>query len=522
MPADTYPESLPRARRRAEGAFYTPPALVDAVVDETLAPRLARAAWADDAPALRVLDPSCGDGRFLLACRARIVAAGVARGRSAAAVERAAVARCLVGVERDPAAAALARAALGPGADVRVAEALTSGVAPAGGFDVVVGNPPWVRSIALKAHDPALWRRLRGAFAATSYREWDLSAAFVEQTLAWLAPGGQAGLVTPSRWLSAAFAAPLRALLAGRRALRKVVDFGAEQLFDGATTYTALVFLGADGSDEVEVRGGTIPAARLGAAPWVLAAGTEAARFAALAALGPPLGALARIVKGAGSNADPVFLLEPRADGLWSPALAAPAHVEPEAVIPCLRGRDITAYASTVRRHALLPYDADGRLVPLTALPPGAAAYLERCRPLLEARERGRFQGARFHAWGRPQNLVLHRERAPKLVVPDAAAAGRAALDQGTLLIDTAYALRPRGDAPVGLLLAVLNHRLVATWLRARGVPLRGGYFRMKTAYLESLPVPDPSLPAARRAAACALAGDAAGAAAALDEVIGV
>src|SRR5262249_33320239 len=153
-------------------------------------------------------DPACGDGRFLVACAERIAAAAVARGIGRTTGFAAAVARCLVGGERDPAAAALARAALGAGADVRVARAPLGAAVAERAWDLVVGNPPWVRSVALKAGDPALWRRLRGAFAATSYREWDLSAAFVERALAWLTPGGRAGLVTPSRWLTAAFAAP--------------------------------------------------------------------------------------------------------------------------------------------------------------------------------------------------------------------------------------------------------------------------------------------------------------------------
>ena len=231
---------------------------------------------------------------------------------------------------------------------------------------------------------------------------------------------------------------------------------------------------------------------------------------------------MARIAKGAGSNADPVFLLERRGPTLWSPLLGEPVIVEDELIAPCLRGRDIGRYRATPCRLALLPYE-DQKLIghgELERRYPAAAAYLERCRPVLEARERGRFRGERFHAWGRAQNLAFHRDPAPKVVFPDAAAAGRAALDRGHLVIDTAYAVRPTGDVPVGLLLAILNHALVATWLRARGVPLRGGYFRMKTDYLASLPVPDPSRPAARRAAEAALAGDADAADAALAELL--
>jgi hypothetical protein len=180
--------------------------------------------------------------------------------------------------------------------------------------------------------------------------------------------------------------------------------------------------------------------------------------------------------------------------------------------VPCIRGRDVAAYALLDARDALLPYDPrSGALYApdeLRRIAPSAAAHFDRHRALLEARERGRFAGATFYRWGRPQNLAWHLDGAPKIVVPDAASAGRAALDdRGRLVIDTAYAIRPLDPraTPIGLLLAVLNSPVVATWLRATGIPLRGGYFRMKTAYLQSLPVPDPSTPAARALAADAL-----------------
>jgi methylase of polypeptide subunit release factors len=493
---DEHPGTLTRAQRRARGAFYTPPWLVDEVVGEALAGPLARARWREGAPELRVLDPAAGDGRFLAACAERIADAAAARGLPREAARRAAVARVVVGVERDPAAAARARAALGPDADVRVAEALLGAAVEEGAWDVVVGNPPYLRSVALKRDEPELWRRLRGAFAATSYREWDLYAAFLEKTLAWLAPGGEAGLVTPSRWLTAAFAAPLRARLAP--AVREIVDLGARQIFDGATTYIALTYLARRplGAVAVEKGGarGSVARARLGAAPWPLAVGAAAAELERLAALGPPLGAVARIAKGAGTNADPVFLLEERDGRLWSPALGEPVEVERSLCVPCLRGRDISAFAATPRRWALLPYRGD-RLIPFAELPPGAAAYLGRCRALLEAREGGRFAGDGFHRWGRPQNLAWLLDPAPKVVIPDAARAGRAALDAaGTLVIDTAYAVRPTDPSvSIELLLRLLNSGVVATWLGALGIPLRGGYFRMKTEYLRSLPVvPDP------------------------------
>ncbi|MBI4510676.1 MAG: Eco57I restriction-modification methylase domain-containing protein [Deltaproteobacteria bacterium] len=512
-PGDVHARSLPRASRRDRGIYYTPAFLVDYVVDETLGPLLPKLAFREDgSPRVRILDPAAGDGRFLTACVDRLVSAATQAGFAPERARTSIVRQCVVGVERDERAAALSRHALGTGADIRVGEALCGNAAPEGAWDVVIGNPPYVRSVALKRAEPALWQALRGKFLATSHGEWDLYTAFLERALAWTAPGGEIGLVVPSRWFTAKNAAPLRALLSQRRCVRKIVDFGARQVFEGATTYAALVFLTRreEGALAVEVtrwagdvatpggapppippRGewaqGTIPSLALGRGPWILSVGRGENLIGRLRSAGPPLGQVARVSKGAGTNADSVFLI-PASDG---------AALEEGALVPCVRGRDLAPFAPRVSRLALLPYDGDRPVPPgeLAKRWPRAAAYLERHRAVLEARERGRFRGDLFYRWGRPQNLIWLRDPAPKVIVPDVARGGRAVLDdQGLLVIDTAYALRPMdpGGAShlLGLILAVLNSSIVGEWLRLAGIPLRGGYFRMKTAYLSSLPLP--------------------------------
>src|SRR5690606_35782123 len=100
------------------------------------------------------------------------------------------------------------------GVAIHCCEALTGAPAAGVAADVVVGNPPYLRSIHLGRADEPLRRALRGRYAATSRGEWDLYAAFLEQALEWTRPGGEVGLVVPSRWLTAAFAARLRDKLA--------------------------------------------------------------------------------------------------------------------------------------------------------------------------------------------------------------------------------------------------------------------------------------------------------------------
>lgn len=523
--APTGPDGArPRARRRAEGAYFTPAPLVERMVGEALAARLARRppAWrADGSPELVVLDPAAGDGRFLAAALDLLAAEATRRGFDPTAARAAIARRCLVGIERDPEFAALARARLG-GAAVHCAEALLSPIASdlAGAADLVIGNPPYLRSIRLGEADDDLRQALRGRYAATSHGEWDLYAAFLEQALDWLAGGGELALVVPSRWLTARCAALLRGKLAAARTVRALVLFGAEQIFPGATTYASVVFASRARHDRVAVarRGesgwelGQVPAGELDHAPWRLSIGRRRALVERLAGQGPRLAEVARVAKGAGTNADPVFVLAPEVD------------LEAELVRPCLRGRDVAPFGEADRVRVLVPYHPSGAFIGPTELAdrfPRAAAYLAAHRDTLDRRERGRFRGPEFYRYGRPQNLAWLSAEAPKLVVPDVARRGRALIDRRVaMVLDSAYAIRPLGGAvSLGLLLAIFNSGVVGLWLRETGVPLRGGYFRLKTAYLEPLPMPPPS-PHTAAAEAAALAADAAERQAEIDDLV--
>lgn len=545
-----------RDSRRAQGAYFTPAPLVAFVVARTLDARLALpgVTWRPDgSPRLRVLDPCAGDGRFLAAAVDYLSAHARALGHGDA---RDAIARqCIVGIERDPQFAALARARLG--VDIHCREALldpprtvnATADAPVAStahaaadatmdatMDVVIGNPPYLRSIHLARADPSLRARLQGRYAATSYGEWDLYAAFIEQSLAWTGPHGQVGLVVPSRWLTAAFAAPLRALLARAAAVRGIVDFGAAQIFPGATTYPCVLLLSRAPVAQVAVarrtaagwRCGQVPASALSAAPWRLMVGARRRLIDRLARAAPGLGEVARIAKGTGTNADPVFVIEQaeERDGVvtgTSKAAGGPVRVEAAACRPCARGRDVRAWGAVSGAvRCIVPYDASGGLWSEAELAahPLAAAHLARFRPRLEARESGRFAGPQYYRFGRPQNLAFLADARPKIVVPDVARHGRALVDAaGALVLDSAYAVRPRdeqvhgnerahGDVPahgygVALIAAVLNAPLVRLWLRETGVLLRGEYVRLKTAYLRSLPLP-PRSPATAQAEALA------------------
>ena len=224
-----------RATRRREGVFFTPAPLVDFVAAHTLAAYLAERPpeWREDgSPVLRVLDPCAGDGRFLAASADFLAREAGRRGYPADEARAAIVRRCMVGIERQPDYAEMSRQRLGPGARVVVGDALSSAIwsdaLDIDEPDVVVGNPPYVRSVNMRPDERSA---LVGTYAASSHGEWDLYAVFLEHCFNRLAPGGHLGLVVPSRWFTGRAARALRAHLTERGAVRALLDFGAVQVF---------------------------------------------------------------------------------------------------------------------------------------------------------------------------------------------------------------------------------------------------------------------------------------------------
>jgi adenine-specific DNA-methyltransferase len=210
-----------RGERRAAAVYYTPDYLVDFTVERALAPLLERG----DPLALRLLDPACGGGAFLLAALARIEArVGPRRRRD--------ILRCLRGIDIDPQAAAVCRMALSvavPEASpddldraVTVADALAPDAAPAAAFHAVVTNPPWGQKRFRMS--PEERRRHRATFVSAR-GAIDPFALFVERAHALLAPGGRWGMVLPDVILLKNHE-PLRRFLLDRSALDWIAHAG--------------------------------------------------------------------------------------------------------------------------------------------------------------------------------------------------------------------------------------------------------------------------------------------------------
>ena len=107
-----------------------------------------------------------------------------------------------------------------------------------GGFDVVLGNPPYVRMEALKSIKPWLEKNYK-----VSSDRLDLYGYFFELGVSILKKGGRLGFISNATFFKTGSGRNLRRYLAELTVIEKLIDFGDLQIFDGVTTYPAILVL---------------------------------------------------------------------------------------------------------------------------------------------------------------------------------------------------------------------------------------------------------------------------------------
>ena len=109
-------------------------------------------------------------------------------------------------------------------------------VMAAGGFDAVIGNPPYVRQETLGTDFKGYAKGKFETYAGTA----DLYTYFIERGVKLLNAGGLFSIIVANKWLRARYGKPLRQWLK-KQALREIIDFGDLPVFEQATTYPCIL-----------------------------------------------------------------------------------------------------------------------------------------------------------------------------------------------------------------------------------------------------------------------------------------
>jgi len=399
-------------------------------------------------------------------------------------------------------------------------------VAQQGGFDAIVGNPPWVR---LHRIPPALRARLRREFEVFRRATWeagavrahagaafgaqvDAAALFVERATELLRPGGVASLLLPAKLWRTLAGGGVRRLLAERTRLRVLEDWtDAPASFDAAVYPSLLVATRRTDAPPTEDDGVRL-AVRRGAAafawhtprralalddtpgsPWLVLPSDVRAGVDRLCRAGIALGdaALGRPTLGVKSGCNEAFVVT--VDGIAGPLATVRARdgrrgrVEASLLRPLLAGHALAPWRAPAGATRLLWTHGDD-LEPLAALPPHAARWLAPWRRRLERRSDARGCAA----WWSLFRLDAAEASRARVVWADVGRAPRAAVlarGDATVPLNSCYVVRCDDDDAFALA-ALLNGPLAGAWLAALAEPARGGYHRYLAWTVAMLPVP--------------------------------
>jgi hypothetical protein len=260
------PPLVAPGRRKGLGSYFTPPALVEALLDLALDPLLAARAidGAGAVASLRIVDPACGDGNLLVGVVERLAASmrrlGIAEGD---AVDEAV--RCVAGTELDPSTAARCRERLGAmsgafvPAQIVVGDGLLVDPLPAGSVDLVVGNPPFLSQLRTGTTQD----RSTAAADARRDRFGDAIGAYTDPAALFLAAahrlarpdGGVVAMIEPTSLLTARDAGAVRRSVVADGSLVDLWIIG-DGGFDAAVEVCAVVIERAARAHEVRLHAG--------------------------------------------------------------------------------------------------------------------------------------------------------------------------------------------------------------------------------------------------------------------------
>lgn len=476
------------------GVVYTPPEVTRPMVELALAPLVAGKSAAE-LLALRVCDPAIGEGAFLIEI-VRVLADALGGKHARRRVAEA----CVFGADVDRRAVAAARAAVerfvgepvpALGEHLRVADALS---AEWPRFDALVANPPYVRQERLGA---AAKHALRSFEAYDGVA--DLYVYFVELALR---IARRYCLIVPSKWLTAAYGAPLRELIARHGSLERVVDVGALPVFADADAFPCIIAGTAETKAPLRV---TRAAPRTSVAAaiaepgvvrdrarwrWHVDGRSDGALADRLASKWPALGELLDEPpsRGVVTGCNRAFVV----DAATRARLVARDPATDAWLRPFVKGRDVKRWRAEPAERYLV-------LVDRGADPPKAIReHLAPLRAQLEPRPahhdgawRGRKPGS--YRWYELQDPVgaLAQSRKPRLFYQDIQTQPACCLDAtGALVPDTTVWIVATSDR---FLLALLNTRLYGWFARRRFPPALGGAVRPKLAYMQALPIAAPT-----------------------------
>ena len=376
------------------------------------------------------------------------------------------------------------------------------------GFDVVIGNPPYVRQEAIREFKPALKARY-ACFTGTA----DLYVYFYERALQILRTGGVLTFITSNKYFRAGYGEKLRGYLSEHTALHRLIDFGDAPVFEAiaypsiliATQHTPLngtvralawqadwalaEFATRRASDSFD-----LPQRELTRDGWRLSAQTSLRLLEKLRTAGKPLGEFvkSKLYYGIKTGLNEAFVVDRATHDRLIGEHASSADV----LKPFLRGRDVKRWRVTFGEQYLIKIaSSENATWPWSGKPDAEAervfkhtypAVYKHFEPLRERLIQREDQGKYF--WELRSCAYWQEFEQPKIVIPAIEQRTAYALDEAGYFSNDKTSICVTDQAQY--LLGVMNSSVLWWFIRQIASTKQGGFYEFKPMYVSQLPIP--------------------------------
>ncbi len=498
----------PRSSGETHGVVLTKPHIVELILD------LAGYTADKDLGAMRLLEPSCGTGAFLVTAVRRLLRSARRHKRKSSRL-----ADCVLAFDIDPAHVAETRRVV---EEVLNAEGLGNGVAKSLAeswvrhddfllaplepetFDAVVGNPPYIRIEQLA---PELQRTYRDRYESL-YDRADIYVAFIERGLALLKAAGTLSFICADRWTLNRYGAPLRRMIADGFRVKAYIDLHQASPFESEVIAYPSIFAVSPG------RSKDVPVARLSTAtpdecarlkellgasekvmpplssypvwftgdePWVLSPPEHLRVLRDLEERFSPIEAdgRARVRIGVATGSDGAYIVDSDAD------------IEKDRLVPLVMRADIeNGRITNNRRFVINTFEKSGQVIKLEDYP-RLKRHLESLGAPIKRRHVAQKNPA---AWFRTIDRVYPEiVGVPKLLIPDIAGSNEVALDEGNYHPHHNLYFVTSEAWDMAVLGGLLSSKVALFFIWSYATKMRGSYLRFQAQYLRRIRLPKPS-----------------------------
>ncbi len=499
--------AIPSTERTTNGAVYTPSFIRDYIVGQVL-----RSAFKPLDECL-CADVACGCGAFLFTLAVNI--------HERTKISFAKIYQHLYGIDISPmsitrAKILLALLALANGEEVKDDDFnLFSGnsltfdfmalpaVRKNVGFDIIVGNPPYVRS----KHIDIDTKQLLPKWQTSRIGNADLYIPFFEIGLSALREDGILGYITVNSFFKSVNARALRKYFSENHISLSIIDFGEQLLFKKKLAYTCLTFLSKKPSDtllyakvaleDVEEQENFVYShINYGSLDdhkgWNLNYSEVLNNIRLIENAGEALGDLYVIKNGIATLANDVFIFRPtKVDEEYYYLMREGKEYPIEKAI-C---RDIIkpnilkteAEIADKEEKIITPYDDKSVLIAedvFISRYPQAYTYLQSCRDILDARDKGEGEYGAWYAFGRTQAIA---DSGRKLLFPYMSDLPHFVyMPQQDMMIYCGYAIYNESESELLFLKKVLESSVFDYYMRHTSKPYATGYYSYAKNYVKS------------------------------------